>query len=201
MAKCGQSRTLSGLAFFDEVILQMKTNLARIEIKLFTIINFQKKLKIMSVKYSVNQQKHDLTGNGILKNVAKAQSSGVVDFNSICETISDRGTVTRGDVQAALDGCIFAMKTALKDGRIVRLGDFGSFRVGVKSEGTLTEKEFISSKIKGGHILFRPGTALTNMLANLTFQKATAGATDVEEPATGTTEAGSGTGTETGEGA
>ena len=170
----------------------------------------------MSVKYSVNQQKHDLTGNGILKYFAKTQSTGVVDFNSICETISDRGTATRGDVQAALDGCIFAMKTALKDGRIVRLGDFGSFRVGVNSEGTLTEKEFVSSKIKGAHILFRPGTALTNMLANLTFQKATAGATEEEEETTTGTEtgsgsgtgagatetgSGSGTGTETGEGA
>ena len=135
----------------------------------------------MSVKYSVNQQKHDVTGNGILKFFAKAQSSGVIDFDSICETISDRGTATKGDVMASLDGCIFAMKTALKDGRIVRLGDFGSFQIGVKSEGTLTEKEFTSSKIKGAHILFRPGSSLINMLANLTYQKAAAGAATEEE--------------------
>ena len=148
----------------------------------------------MSVKYSVIQQKHDITGNGILKFYAKAQSSGVIDFNSICETISDRGTATKGDVMASIDGCIFAMKTALKDGRIVRLGDFGSFQVGVKSDGTLTEKEFTSSKIKSSHILFRPGKALTSMLDALTYQKEVAGAL-YEEETNPTEEAGEGSGT------
>lgn len=143
----------------------------------------------MAIKYSVNQQKHDITGNGILKFYAKAQGSGILDFNSICETISDRGTATKGDVMAALDGCIFAMRTALKDGRIVRLGDFGTFQIGVKSEGTLTEKEFSSSKIKSAHILFRPGKSLTSMLDALTYQKSNVIALPEEEaePEEGTT--------------
>lgn len=136
----------------------------------------------MAVKYSVVQQKYDITGKNILKFFAKAQSSGQIDFATICETISDRGTATKGDVMAALEGCIFAMKSALKDGRIVRLGDFGSFQVGVTSEGTLTEKEFSSSKIKGAHILFRPGKELNNMLNNLSYQKATAGVADTTVP-------------------
>jgi len=70
----------------------------------------------MAVKYSVVQQKYDITGQNILKFFAKAQASGQTDFASICETISDRGTVTKGDVMASIDGCIFAMKTALKEG-------------------------------------------------------------------------------------
>jgi len=136
----------------------------------------------MSVKYTVSQQGHDITGNGIRKFYAKASSTGETDFSTICETISDRGTATKGDVMAALDGCIFAMKTALKDGRIVRLGDFGSFRVGVSSDGTLNEKDFVSSKIKGAHILFRPGSDLTAMLKTLSYQKtAQSQATDVED--------------------
>jgi predicted histone-like DNA-binding protein len=145
------------------------------------------KQKIMAVKYSVVQQKYDITGKNILKFFAKAQSSGETDFASICETISDRGTATKGDVMAAIEGCIFAMKTALKEGRIVRLGDFGSFQVGVSSEGTLTEKEFSSSKIKGAHILFRPGSDLTTMLNNLSYQKVSSATTETTE-ATETTE-------------
>lgn len=149
----------------------------------------------MSVKYSVSKQKHDMTGNGVLKFFAKAQSSGIMDFKTICETISDRGTVTKGDVMASLDGCIFAMKSALRDGRIVRLGDFGSFQVGVSSEGTLTEKDFSASKIKKAHILFRPGSDLTSMLANLNYQKVTSNESGAEET-TGTE-----TGADTGSGA
>jgi hypothetical protein len=89
----------------------------------------------MAIKYSVVQQKYDITGQNILKFFAKAQASGQTDFATICETISDRGTVTKGDVMASIDGCIYAMKTALKEGRIVRLGEFGSFQIGVSSEG------------------------------------------------------------------
>ena len=149
----------------------------------------------MSIKFNVKKQKYDLAGNGVLKFYAKAQSSGVVNFNSICETISDRSTVTKGDVMAVLEGCIFAMKTALNNGNIVRLGDFGSFQVGIKSDGTLTEKEFSASKIKSAHINFRPGAALTNMLDNLSYQKVTTPEVVVEED-----EAAAGTGTGTGTG-
>ena len=132
------------------------------------------KLFSMSVKYSVLQQKYDITGNDVLKFFAKAQSSGVMDFKTICESISDRGTVTRGDVLAALDGCIYTMCQALKEGKIVRLGDFGSFQIGLSSEGTLTEKEFSSSKIKRARIRFRPGVDLSQMLTNMSYQKTSA---------------------------
>lgn len=43
----------------------------------------------MAIKYSVVQQKYDITGQNILKFFAKAQASGQTDFASICETISD----------------------------------------------------------------------------------------------------------------
>jgi len=142
----------------------------------------------MAVKYAVVQQKYDITGKGVLKYFAKAQSTGEMDFSSICETISDRGTATKGDVMAAIDGCIYAMKSALKEGRIVRLGDFGSFQVGVSSEGTLTEKEFNSSKIKSAHILFRPGSDLTTMLSNLSYQKSTSAGTTTDETTEATPE-------------
>lgn len=159
----------------------------------------------MSIKFNVKKQKYDLAGNGVLKFYAKAQSSGVVNFNSICETISDRSTVTKGDVMAVLEGCIFAMKTALQNGNIVRLGDFGSFQVGIKSEGTLTDKEFTSSKIKSAHINFRPGASLNNMLDNLSYQKVLTPEVVVEDDddeatAGAGTGTGSGTGTGTGEG-
>ena len=154
----------------------------------------------MAIKYSVVQQKYDITGQNILKFFAKAQASGQTDFASICETISDRGTVTKGDVMASIDGCIYAMKTALKEGRIVRLGEFGSFQIGVSSEGTEIEKVFSSSKIKKARILFRPGKDLSTMLNNLTYQKAVAGVIDTTVP-TDPTDPTDPTGTGTGTGA
>jgi len=150
----------------------------------------------MSVKFKVKQQPYDFAGNGVKKYFARTNATSIVDFNSICETISDRSTVTKGDVMAVIEGCIFAMKSALQNGNNVKLGDFGSFRVGIKSESTLTEKEFTASKIKSAHINFRPGPALENMLNNLTFQKVTA--TTPELPEEEAEQPSSGTGDETG---
>jgi len=126
----------------------------------------------MSVKYSVVQQKYDITGKDELKFFAKAQATGVLDFKTICENISDRGTLTKGDVMATIEGCIHVMKQALKEGQIVRLGDFGSFQIGLSSEGTLLEKDFTSTRIKQARIRFRPGEDLRNMLKGLTYIKA-----------------------------
>jgi predicted histone-like DNA-binding protein len=139
----------------------------------------------MSVKYSVFQQKHDISGNGVLKFYARTQSSGEMDFKTLCETISDRCTATKGDVMSALEGCIFVIKQALKDGKIVRLGDFGSFQVSLSSTGALTEKEFTTSNIAGAKILFRPGEDLTEVFGKLSYQKVSILSETTPTPETG----------------
>jgi predicted histone-like DNA-binding protein len=125
----------------------------------------------MSVKYSVVKQKYDITGKKDLKYYAKAKSSGETDFNSFCKEISDASSINKGEILAVLYGCIQSMSRALSEGRIVRLGEFGSFQIGISSEGTLSEKAFNSKKITKAKILFRPGKDLTEMLKNLTYQK------------------------------
>jgi len=125
----------------------------------------------MSILYSVLQQKHDLTGKNSLKYYAKTKSSGETDFKSLCREMSDSSSINKGDIMAVLDGCIRIMSRALSDGKIVRLGEFGSFQIGLSSEGTLSEKAFNSSKITKAKILFRPGEDLTQMLTGLTYQK------------------------------
>jgi len=125
----------------------------------------------MSIMYSVLQQKYDITGKNSLKYFAKTKSSGVTDFKSLCKEISDRSSINKGDIMSVLDGCIRSMSRALSDGKIVRLGEFGSFQIGLSSEGTLSEKAFNSSKITKAKILFRPGEDLTQMLTGLAYQK------------------------------
>jgi len=125
----------------------------------------------MSVKYSVLQQKHDISGKNNLKYYAKTKSSGTVDFKSLCKDISDGSSINKGEIMAVLDGCVRSMSRALDDGKIVRLGEFGTFQIGLSSEGTLSEKAFNSSKITKAKILYRPGEELTQMLRGLTYQK------------------------------
>lgn len=125
----------------------------------------------MAVNYSVFQQKFDVSRKGEYKYYARAQSSGELDFKELSKRISDRCTATKGDVMVVLEGCIQVMQDALADGKIVRLGDFGSFQVSISSEGARTENELTNTNITGARIQFRPGEDLTQMLSNLTYQK------------------------------
>ena len=60
---------------------------------------------------------------------------------------------------------------ALKGGEIVRLGDLGTFQIGISSKGALNEEDYDESLIKQARINFRPGSALSGILTNLTFQR------------------------------
>lgn len=137
----------------------------------------------MAVKYCLFQQKYDMSGNGSNKFYARTQSVGELSFSRLCARISDRCTATKADVMASLEGCIAVIKQAIEDGFIVRLGDFGSFQLSLSSEGTVTAKEFDSSKIKNARIIFRPGVEMKTMFSTLVYEKVEANAV----AATGTT--------------
>ena len=117
----------------------------------------------MSVKYSVVMRKNPSKISEPGKYYAHAQAYGEMDFDSLCEEVNGRCTVTRADVAASVEAILESMKKALAEGRIVRLGNFGSFQIGVRSNGATTEDEFASSMIRGTRISFRPGKLVTNM--------------------------------------
>lgn len=125
----------------------------------------------MSVKYSIAGLRNPRKSSEPPKYYAKAQASGRLLLESICDNISHAGSVIRGDVLAVSDGLIFQMMAGLKEGRIVELGDFGHFQVQVQSKGAETEKEFTSSNITKASIQFRPGKKLVEMLKTLQYQQ------------------------------
>ena len=77
----------------------------------------------------------------------------------------------QGDVQAVLLALEDVITDALKSGEIVRLGDLGTFQIGISSKGAETEEDYDASLIKKARINFRPGLALTGVLSNLSYKK------------------------------
>jgi nucleoid DNA-binding protein len=63
------------------------------------------------------------------------------------------------------------MQNALADGQAVRLGELGSLRVNISSEGKATEKEVTAAAIRGAKVVFSPGADLKTMLATLKYEK------------------------------
>lgn len=125
----------------------------------------------MSVKYSVVVRKNPSKITEPGKFYAHAQAYGEMDFDALCEDVNGRCTVTKADVSAVIESVLETMKQALAKGQIVRLGSFGSFQIGLRSEGAKTEKEYTSSMICGTKISFRPGKLLSNMQKILTYSQ------------------------------
>ena len=66
-------------------------------------------------------------------------------------------------VEQAVDG--------LSEGRIIRLGDLGSMRITLNSEGRESASAVTSSSVKRAGVIFTPGAKLQTMLKTAKFQK------------------------------
>ena len=124
-----------------------------------------------NVTYSVVPRITPREKNDPPKYYAQAQASGDVNIREMSERIQQTCTVTKADVYAVLVSMEDVIIDALKSGEIVRLGDLGTFQIGVSGKGTLTEEEYDSSLIQKARINFRPGIALSGILTNLTYAK------------------------------
>ena len=124
-----------------------------------------------NVTYSVVPRINPREKNDPPKYYAQAQASGDVNIREMSERIQLTCTVTKADVYAVLVSMEDVIIDALKSGEIVRLGDLGTFQIGVSGKGTLTEEEYDSSLIQKARINFRPGIALSGILTNLTYAK------------------------------
>lgn len=124
-----------------------------------------------NVTYSVVPRINPREKNDPPKYYAQAQASGDVNIREMSERIQASCTVTKADVYAVLVSMEDVIIDALKSGEIIRLGDLGTFQIGVSGKGTLTEEEYDSSLIQKARINFRPGIALSGILTNLTYAK------------------------------
>ena len=125
----------------------------------------------MAVKFKVVKRKV-LNGaeKDSVKNYAIAKTSGTSDLNKLCKLICSRSTLSSADVKAVLDSLNWAMDLELSSGNVVQLGEFGNFRMSINSEGTNTPEDFDATKIKGGRIIFFPGSALRTTRNEVNFE-------------------------------
>jgi nucleoid DNA-binding protein len=60
---------------------------------------------------------------------------------------------------------------SLENGTIVRLGDLGSLRVSLKSEGREKAEQVNATAVKSSSVIFTPGTRIKEMLAGVKYVK------------------------------
>ena len=125
----------------------------------------------MPVKFNVTPRKDPRDQNSQPKYYATAKSSGRADTNAIARSINSISTVSSVDTAAVLEAFLTVVPDELADGKIVELGDFGTFRVSVSSEGSELAEHVTARSITDVRVLFLPGKRFKQVLNTTEFQK------------------------------
>lgn len=80
-------------------------------------------------------------------------------------------TVHSADVVAVLKALEDEMVGGLSRGEIVRLGNIGTFQVGLRSRGAEKAEDFKAANISKARVNFRPGPVLADAMKTLNFSK------------------------------
>ena len=134
-----------------------------------------------NVTYSVSPRINPRDKDAAPKYYGHVQASGDISLREMAERIQATCTVHKSDVFAVLVALEDVITDALKSGEIVRLGDLGTLQIGISSKGAATEDDYSESLITKARINFRPGSALTDALSGLTFQRVAVKYTKPEE--------------------
>ena len=125
----------------------------------------------MPIQYHLMERIKPTDPTAPKKHYAVTQSSGEVTLRQLADQIAEISTVSSIDTLAVLESLLQVIPRHLLDGKIIRLGDFVSFRVSISSSGADTPESFSKSMIKNVKLLFRPGKQISNELKKAEFAK------------------------------
>lgn len=126
----------------------------------------------MAIKFkAIEKAQPGVAGGGEKKFYASANVTGEKTLAGLTREIEKMSTVSGADIRGVLYALVDVMVNSLGDGQVVRLGELGSLRVSISSEGMATADEVNASAIKGAKVIFTPGKDIKKMLNNLEYQK------------------------------
>ena len=121
----------------------------------------------MKIKLIERRKPGTKTGPG--KFYASPVNVGKKTLRDIAQDIAGRSSLTRGDIENVLSNFMDCLPHYLRDGFSVQLGEFGTMRLTLSSEGAATEKAFKTEKIKP-RVTFTPGVELKAALRENSYE-------------------------------
>ena len=112
-----------------------------------------------------------MAGGGEKKFYASPVMDGEMTLADLTKAIEKISTVNGADIRAVLYALVDVAVDSLSDGKIVRLGDLGSLRMSLSSEGKAKASDVTASAVKNASVIFTPGTRIKEMLSTVKFQK------------------------------
>jgi predicted histone-like DNA-binding protein len=120
---------------------------------------------------AVERPQPGVIGGGIKKFYASPVHDREISLDDLTKAIEKTSTVNGADIRAVLYAMVEEAVGGLSDGRIIRLGDLGSLRITLSSEGKDTAEEVTAAAVKKAGVIFTPGKKLQDMLRNAKYTK------------------------------
>ena len=125
----------------------------------------------MSVKYNVVARKNPRDPEAAPKYYPILKSSGRSNQRSLAQKGEKLSTLSAADLAAAMEVLLSLIPEELASGNIVDLGDFGTFRLSLKSEGSDTADAVSAHNVKRLSVLFSPGKEFKHALGRVQYEK------------------------------
>ncbi|MBU2916190.1 HU family DNA-binding protein [Reichenbachiella agariperforans] len=126
----------------------------------------------MSIMYkAVPKAQPGVVGGGQIKYYASIIRERPVGIRKIATEISKMTSLHTTDIFGVLESFLDRMHTYLEEGRIVRLGDMGSFSPAIASYGEDLIEDVDKRTIKRLKVNFRPSMELNDRLSTVKFVK------------------------------
>lgn len=116
-----------------------------------------------SLHYRITKRKNTIGGKKD-QYILQAVHTGVITFDQICKEVSDRCSLTPGDVKHAVSELADLYQFHLAEGRIVELGDLGRYKIGFQCKAEDHPDKLTKKSIKKFHLNFQPSKAVKKML-------------------------------------
>ena len=120
-------------------------------------------MKIKMVQRKNPQKKSEV------KYYASPVNAGKKNLRDIAHDIAGRSSLTRGDIENVLSNFMDCLPHYLRDGFSVQLGEFGTMRLTLSSEGAAMVKAFKTETIKP-RVTFTPGVELKAALRENSYE-------------------------------
>lgn len=104
------------------------------------------------------------------KYIGRAVSSGEVGLRELSKRIEKMSTMSGADIRGVLFALIDVTADWLSEGKIVRLGELGSFRISVNSQIEDSEDKVNGKSIKNAKIIFTLGEEFKDMIKALEYK-------------------------------
>ena len=123
------------------------------------------------MNYTVKERYNPKAPEEPRKYYAFPKATGNAGLRVLAKRITRESTVSMMDSLAVLEGLFQVIPDYLMAGNIVELGQLGSLRLSISSEGAENPDEFTVSMIRKTNILFRPGSEFKDELATVKFNR------------------------------